>query len=161
MNMSTNILTHTAMHVAADMTMRAQAIIPMSMKNMSTPMRTAMHAAADTIMPMRSMRMNILTSTHTVTHVAADTTIPMSMKNMNMLTRTVTHVAADIPMSMKNMNMLTHTAMHVVAAMIMMDIPMSMHMLIHTLTTFLVIPLLASAKFAIRMKNTATFAAKA
>ena len=129
--------------------------------------------------------MNILTSTHTVTHVVAD--IPMSMKNMNMLTHTATHAVADIPMraqvittSMKNMNMLTHTAMHVVAVMtmknmvipmrmathavadmIMRDIPMIMHMLIPMHTTFRDTPLTASAKSAIRMKNTATFAAKA
>ena len=70
------------------------------------------------------------------------------MKNMPM--RTATHVVADMtmPMSMKNIPM--HTATHAVADMI-----------IPTHTTFLVTPLTASAKSAIRMRNTATFAAKA
>ena len=68
--------------------------------------------------------------------------------------RTVTHVV--VATSMKSMNTVipTRTATHVVAATIMTT-------LIPTGTTFPVIPLTASAKFAIRMKNTAMFAAKA
>ena len=76
------------------------------------------------------------------------------MKNIPM--RTATHAVADmtIPMSMKNIPM--RTATHAVV-----DMTMSMHTLIPMLTTFRDIQLTASAKSAIRMRNTAMFAAKA
>ena len=134
--------------------MRAQA----TMKNTVIPTHTAMSAAVAIPMSMKNMH------THTATHVVAD--IPMKSTRMNIHTSThmATHAVADIPMraqaTMKNTVIPTHTATHVAVAM---SIPMSthMHMLIPTDTTFPVTPLTASAKSAIRMRNTATFAAKA
>ena len=100
--------------------------------------------------------------THMGMHVVA--AIPMRaqaimiMKNMVILMRTATHAVVDMTMSMKDIP--TPMATHVAVAM---NIPMSthMHMLIPTDTTFLVTLLTVSAKSAIRMRNTATFAAKA
>ena len=76
--------------------------------------------------------------------------------NIHIPTHTVTHVAAVMTMTMKNMVIPMRMVTHAVA-----DIPMSMHTLIPMLTTFLVTLLTVSAKSAIRMRNTATFAARA
>ena len=165
MNMFTHMSTptHMATHVVADIPMRAQ--VTMSMKNMNTviPTRTVTHVVVATSMKSMNMVMPMSTPMHMAMHVVADMITKVSM-NTVIPTRTAMHVVADMIMPMRSMRMniltSTHTVTHVAVATTM-NIPMSMHMLIHTLTTFLVTPLTASAKFAIRMRNTAMFAAKA
>ena len=84
------------------------------------------------------MSTNTLTLTHMVTNAVADTTTATNTNMLtNMLTHMVTNAAADMTMD-TNMNMLMHT-----------DI------------TFPVILLTVIAKSAIRMRNTAMYAAKA
>lgn len=96
----------------------------------------------------------------TATHVAAD--IPMRaqviMRDIPMSMHTATHAVVDMTMSMKDIPTPMATP---VAAATTMNIPMSTHTLIPMLTTFPVILLIVSAKSAIRMRNTAMFAAKA
>ena len=97
--------------------------------------------------------------THTATHVVADMTMRAQVTmSMHISTPMATHAVVDMTMSMKDIPTPMATP---VAAVTTMNIPMSTHTFIPMLTTFLVIPLTASAKSAIRMRNIATFAAKA
>ena len=89
---------------------------------------------------------------HMVTNAVADTTMVMST---NTLMHTVTHAVADTTMS-TSMNTLMHTATNAVA-----DTTTATNMLMHTDITFPVILLTVIAKSAIRMRNTAMYAARA
>ena len=105
-----------------------------------------MNAAADMI---------TVTSTNTLTHTAmnAAADMTMSMSTKNTLTRTVTNAAADMTTAMST-SMLTHMVMNAAADMTTVT---STSIVI----TFPVILIIAIAKFAIRMRNTAMYAVKA
>jgi len=134
------MLTHTATSAVADTTMST---------NMNTLTHTAMSAVADTTMVMST---NTLTLTHTATNAVADTTT-----STNMLTHMVTNAVADTTTA-TNTNMLTNMVTNAAADMTM---DTNMNMLMHTDITFPVILLTVIAKSAIRMRNTAMYAARA
>ena len=102
------------------------------------------------------MSTNTLTLTHTATNAVADTTT-----STNMLTHMVTNAVADTTTA-TNTNMLTNMLTHMVTnAAADMTMATNMNMLMHTDITFPVILLTVIAKSAIRMRNTAMYAAKA
>ena len=128
--------------IPMSMVMTAAVVMSMSTKNIL--MHTATSAAVDTT---TAMSMNTHTLTRTATNVAAD------MITKSTLMRTVTNVVATTVMSTST---LTHMVTNAVA-----DMTTATNMLMYTDITFPVILLTVIAKSAIRMRNTAMYAAKA
>ena len=144
--MTTNM---TMKSIPMSMVMIAAVVMNMSIiTDMNTLTYTVTSAVADTTM---ATSMNMLT--HTVMNAVAVTTTDMSTKNT--LTHTGTNAVADMTTDM-NMNTLMHMVMNAAADMIT-----AMSTLTHTDITFPVILLTAIVKSAIRMRNTAMYAAKA
>ena len=170
MCLSIRMVTHAAVGTTMDILMMNMAMtaavamtISMKMKNMLT--HTVTRAAADMTM---NMNMTIPTATNipmralVLTHMATSAVAAMTM-NMNMTIPTATNMHTPMVTSAvvdMTIPMLTHTLTYTVTNAVA-DMTTATNTLIPMHITFLVTPLTASAKSAIRMRNTATFAARA